>query len=221
MYSFRQRADTTVVDEPLYAHYLLRTGVAHPGREDVLAALDDDGEAVVRHVILGPSPTPVIFFKSMGHHLRGLDWSVLAGLTNVILTRHPAEMLASLIHQLPDPDLEGTGLPVQVELLDVILGQGDDPLVLDSRLLLEDPRSVLTQLCERVGIGFDAVMLSWDPGPVPEDGVWAPHWYDRVHRSTGFDPYHPSDATVPAHIEPLLVAAVPLYERLLAYAIRP
>ncbi len=33
MRSFGSRPDTAVTDEPLYAHYLKVTGVAHPGRE--------------------------------------------------------------------------------------------------------------------------------------------------------------------------------------------
>ena len=37
MRSFGSRADTTVVDEPLYAYYLARTGVDHPGRDEVIA----------------------------------------------------------------------------------------------------------------------------------------------------------------------------------------
>lgn len=219
MYSFRQRSDTTVVDEPLYAHYLVRSGVDHPGRDDVLAGQDNDGERVVRDVILGPSRTPVIFFKNMAHHLGGLDWAFLAELYNVILTRDPTEMLPSLIQQVPEPDLEGTGLPMQVALLDAILDEGDDPIVLDSRLLLEDPERVLTQLCHRVGIEFEPAMLSWPAGPVPEDGVWAEHWYHSVHRSTGFAPYRPKNGEVPDRLRPLLAQAIPLYERLLAYAI--
>lgn len=220
MYSFRQRSDTTVVDEPLYAHYLVRSGVDHPGRDDVLEDQDNDGERVVRDVILGPSRTPVIFFKNMAHHLGGLDWAFLAELHNVILTRDPAEMLPSLIQQLPEPDLDGTGLPLQVALLDAVLDDGDDPIVLDSRLLLEDPEGVLTQLCQRVSLEFEPAMLSWPAGPVPEDGVWAEHWYDSVHRSTGFAPYRRKDAEVPDRLRPLLAQAIPLYERLLAYAIR-
>ncbi len=219
MYSFRQRRDTTVVDEPLYAHYLARSGVDHPGRDDVLAAQDTDGEAVVRHLILGQAPTPVMFFKNMAHHLRGLDWSFLAGLSNVILTRDPAEMIPSLIEQFPEPDLEGTGLPVQVELLDAILDRGEDPIVVDSRILLEDPESTLIALCRRVAIDFDAAMLAWEPGPVPEDGVWAPHWYDALHRSTGFAPYRPKATRVPDRFAGLLTQATPLYERLAAYAL--
>lgn len=219
MYSFRQRIDTTVVDEPLYAHYLARSGVEHPGRDDVLAAQDNDGERVVRDLILGPARTPVLFLKNMAHHLGGLDWAFLAELHNVILTRDPAEMLPSLIKQVSEPDLEGTGLPMQVALLDAILDEGDDPIVLDSRLLLIDPEGVLTRLCQRVGLEFDSAMLSWPAGPVPEDGVWAEHWYHSVHRSTGFGPYRPKNEEVPERLRPLLAQATPLYERLLAYAL--
>ena len=45
MYSFRERSDTTVVDEPLYAHYLSTTGIWHPGRDEVLATQNSDGAA--------------------------------------------------------------------------------------------------------------------------------------------------------------------------------
>jgi len=43
MYSFRQRPDTVVVDEPLYGHYLRTTGAAHPGAREVLEAMEGDG----------------------------------------------------------------------------------------------------------------------------------------------------------------------------------
>ena len=39
MYSFAQRKDTRVIDEPLYAHYLKKSGAKHPGRDEVLNTL--------------------------------------------------------------------------------------------------------------------------------------------------------------------------------------
>ena len=54
MYSFRQRPDTVVVDEPLYGHYLSTTDAGHPGTAQIREAMDGDGEWVVREVILGP-----------------------------------------------------------------------------------------------------------------------------------------------------------------------
>ena len=34
MYSFAQRPDTRVVDEPLYGHYLRVSGAEHPGDQE-------------------------------------------------------------------------------------------------------------------------------------------------------------------------------------------
>ena len=33
-------------DEPLYAHYLKATGIAHPGRDEILKAHDSDWKSV-------------------------------------------------------------------------------------------------------------------------------------------------------------------------------
>ena len=38
MYSWRERPDTTVWDEPMYGHYLVVTGIDHPGRDEILAS---------------------------------------------------------------------------------------------------------------------------------------------------------------------------------------
>src|SRR6185436_16702019 len=99
MYSFAQRSDTRVVDEPLYAHYLRVSGAPHPGRDEVLAAQDPDGERGVRDVIL---------CKQMAHHVVEVDRSFLAHTANAILTRDPREMLPSLRENIPVPTLRDT-----------------------------------------------------------------------------------------------------------------
>lgn len=219
MYSWRQRPDTTVVDEPLYAHYLTVDDRGHPGVDAVLSTQDDDADAVIRDVILGPCETPVLYIKQMAHHLRGIDRTHLALTENILLVRHPRDMLASLSVQLPHCELADTGLVEAVELLDAIIAEGGQPVVIETQALLQDPATVLAQVCERVGLAFDPVVLSWPAGPKPEDGSWAPHWYANVHRSTGFAPYRASDRALPAQVKPVLDEAMPLYERLAAYAI--
>ena len=42
MRAFENRPDTVVVDEPLYAAYLARTGIDHPAREAVIASQPTD-----------------------------------------------------------------------------------------------------------------------------------------------------------------------------------
>lgn len=220
MYSFAQRADTRVVDEPLYAHYLRVSGADHPGRAEVLARQDADGERVVRDVVLGPCDRPVAFFKQMAHHLVGIDRAFLASCANVILTRDPREMLPSLRENIARPGLADTGYAAQTVLLAELRAIGQDSPVIDAREILLDPRGVLSELCARLGIAFDEAMLSWTPGPRPEDGVWAPHWYASVHRSSGFLPYRPKSDPFPRELEPLLEECRPHYERLRAAAIR-
>jgi hypothetical protein len=220
MYSFAQRPDTRVVDEPLYAHYLRVSGADHPGRDDVLRAQVQDGERVVRDQILGPVDRPVVFFKQMTHHLVELDRGFLGRCTNVLLIRDPREMLPSLSVQLPRAELRDTGYAAATDLYEQLKELGQDPPVLEAAALLQNPRGVLTELCRRVGLAFDPRMLAWEPGARPEDGVWAPHWYHNVHRSRGFDAYAPKREAFPARLEPLLAACLPHYERLSARAIR-
>ena len=220
MYSFRERLDTEVFDEPLYGHYLATTGVEHPGHSAVLAAMDTDGARVVREVLLADCERPIRFYKNMAHHLVGLDLSFLDQLTNLLLTRNPAEMLASLVKNVPSAGIEATGLLQQSTMIDRELAAGRQPIVLDAGEVLKDPRSVLGVLCERLQIPFRETMLSWAEGPKPEDGVWARDWYANVHRSTGFARYRPPTTTVPDHLEATLDECVPLYERIAQYAIR-
>ena len=220
MYAFAQRSDTRVVDEPLYAHYLRVSGAEHPGREEVLAAQDANGEKVVREVILGESDKSVVFFKQMAHHLIEIDRTFLSKTANVILTRDPREMLPSLQQQIPEPTLRDTGYAMQTELLEELRELEQAPPVVDSRELQSDPKGVLSELCRRLGIPFEEAMLSWKRGPRPEDGVWAKHWYKNVHRSTGFERFRPKSTPFPKELEGLLAECRPHYEALARLAIR-
>lgn len=219
MYSWRERADTTVVDEPIYAHYLRLTGRRHPGDGDVLAAQDNDGAAVVRDVMLGDYDTPVVFFKQMAKHLIGLDRSFLGQFRNVLLTRDPHDMLTSLQVQLPDATVADTGFVELVEILDWVVAADQQPIVIETSQLLASPEAVLAELCRRLGIDFDPAMLSWPAGPKPEDGVWAPHWYSAVHASTGWKAAARKNVELAANLRPLLAEIEPLHARLLPYSI--
>jgi hypothetical protein len=220
MYSFRQRSDTEVFDEPLYGHYLKISGADHPGKAEVIAAMDTNGERVVREVLLEGSDKPVRFYKNMAHHLLGLDKTFLSHLTNILLTRDPRDMLPSLSQQLHSPVLRDTGLKEQVEILEVILQSGQTPIVIDSRELLLNPKAVLQETCNRLGLPFEEAMLSWPAGKKSEDGVWAKHWYHNVHHSTTFGSYEAKQEPFPKHLGALLEDCSPFYEKLYSYAIK-
>ena len=76
MYSFAERSDTTVFDEPLYAHYLKESGVLHPAREEVLLAQENDGNKVVKNILL-KEHNEVSFHKLMTHFLVNIDRSFI------------------------------------------------------------------------------------------------------------------------------------------------
>ncbi len=219
MYSFAERTDTRVIDEPLYGHYLRVSGAMHPGRDEVLDAMDCDGERVMQALLNEPADRPVRFMKHMAHHLTGMSDAFLAETHNVLLIRDPRDMLPSLTKQLPDATLADTGLAKQVALIDTLQQRGQAFWVLDSRQLLINPKAVLSQLCDALGIGFDNAMLSWRTGPRDEDGVWAPHWYHAVHNSTGFAPYH-AKRDFPEALERLLEECAPCYDQLFKHALR-
>lgn len=221
MYSFAQRGDMLVVDEPLYGHYLRVSGADHPGGADVMAAMNCDGNAVMRGLLRqqAEDQSRRLFIKHMAHHLIDIDLDFLRETCNVFLVRDPKEMLPSLVIQVPHAQLADTGLKRQWELYAELCDEGQQPVVLDSRELLLDPAGVLAQLCDHLGQPFSLSMLEWPAGPRPEDGVWAPHWYHAVHKSTGFSPYR-AKTEFPEHLEPLLAECQPWYDKLFARGIR-
>lgn len=220
MYGFAQRKDTVVEDEPLYAHYLKLSPAKpyHPGANEILACMENDGEKVVQHM-LGEFDKPIAFFKNMTHHLIGLDWSFMEKGINIILTRDPKEMLLSFSKIIEKPVMEDIGYAMQWELLQYLKGNEYPFLVMDAKKFLMDTEGQIRKLCEACEIPFDQQMLKWKAGPIPQDGVWARYWYQNVHKSTGFQPYKEKKEAMPGHLLPLLATCEPLYRKLLDFSI--
>lgn len=221
MRSWGSRPDTAVVDEPLYAVYLAATGREHPGRGAVLRSQPTDWRAVAV-ALAGPIPDgrPIWYQKHMAHHLLphvGREWLDAPSFRHAFLIRDPAAMIVSLDRVTPDPGLDDTGLPQQVELFERTAERvGTAPPVIDSADVLRNPGRVLQMLCSALGIPFDPAMLSWKRGPRLEDGAWAEHWYASVWESTGFGLPRDEAPDVPDRLRPVLDACFPLYERLAA-----
>jgi hypothetical protein len=218
------RADTVVVDEPLYAFYLARTGKRHPMAEEVIANGETDWRKVVAGLTTAVSGSPpkggshirISYQKLMTHHLLPeveRDW--IAALTNCFLIRDPAEVIASYIKKNDDPELEDLGFVRQGEIFDWAREHsGTVPPVIDARDVLQDPARILRLLCQAVGVEFDSAMLNWPPGLRETDGVWAKHWYGEVARSTSFQAYRPKSAPVPKRLAEVHRRSRESYERL-------
>jgi hypothetical protein len=220
MRAWENRGDCAVSDEPLYAAYLAATGIDHPGRDEVIAAGETDVERVVTS-LLGPAPEdrPIWYQKHMAHHLLpGLDHAWIHSLTNVLLIRDPDEVVASYLKSRATVTPEDIGLPQQSRLFDELADRhGAAPPVIDAADFLQAPEAHLRALCAWLGIDFTERMLAWPAGPRPTDGVWAPHWYAAVWRSTGFEPAQPRDVDLDGHAARVADACRPAYERLYAH----
>ena len=222
MRAWENRGDCTVVDEPLYAHYLQATQLDHPAREAVIAAGDTDWRRVAAW-LQGPVPEgrPLWYQKHMSHHLLpGMDTAWVRSLTNVFLIRDPALVVASYVKSRARVEPADIGLLQQLQLFDELAqAHGSAPPVVDAERFLKAPEAQLRALCGRLGVPFSERMLSWPAGPRASDGVWAPHWYDAVWKSTGFEPWRDKRVALPPELDAVAGACRGAYQRLLAHAL--
>ena len=222
MYSFAARGDCAVWDEPFYAAYLKATGLSHPMGDAVIAAGEPD-PVRVGAACTGPNPQGQSLFyqKHMTHHMiPEFDRTWMRSVANVFLIRHPARVVASYQQKREEPTLADLGFVQQAEIFDQVADWlGHAPVVIDSADIRENPQVMLERLCRALGIPFTQKMLHWPAGPKPFDGAWASHWYNAVHRSTGFDSAEGPLPTVPAEYARLVDLALPYYERLRAFAL--
>jgi len=217
MRAWENRGDCAVSDEPLYAAYLAATGLDHPGRDEVIAAGDTDPAAVV-DTLLGPVPggQPVWYQKHMSHHLLpGQDLTWVRRLTNVLLIREPAQVVASYVKSRAEVAPGDIGLLQQADLYALLTeGGATAPLVIDAEDFLRAPEVYLRHLCAAFGIPYTERMLHWPAGRRDSDGVWAPYWYDAVWRSTGFEPWRPRSPALEGMAAAVAEACRPAYDLL-------
>lgn len=220
MYSFAQRQDTRVMDEPLFGHFLQHTGASRPSREEVLASMPTSSQEAIASMAWRPEDAAILFLKHMANHTEGLDWSDLDGPDHrhVLLTRHPDGVLPSYAAHVASPSLLDLGYTHQA---DILQRAPERTAVLTAESLHAKPETVLRKLCHWAEIPWDPAMLHWPAGPRPEDGIWAPYWYEGVHASKGWESRTLNTGSVPASLHPVREQSLELYHALAAHAIQP
>ena len=214
MYSFAQREDTTVLDEPFYGYYLSFTGVIHPGRKRIMNSMPNDIDEVTRKILNQNHRDKIIFLKNMAHHHIDVNEEFLFSVNNVFLIRHPAELLVSFAKVIKDPSIEDIGVKKSWEIYHQLVEGNTRPVIIDSGELLRDPIVMLGKLCKAIRIPYDENMLSWPAGPRKEDGIWAEYWYSNLHRSTGFIKTEPKKVEAPEALKSVCDEAMPYYNEL-------
>jgi hypothetical protein len=224
MRAWENRADCVVWDEPLYGYYLNATGIDHPGAAEIIADQSTDTDAIIARCIGDiPGGKPIFYQKHMTLHLLprlSRDW--LKSLENCFLIREPEAVIASYAVLRADVTLADIGFAQQAELFDEVEHRsGKQPLVIDSREFLQNPRAMLEAICARFDIEFSEDMLHWPLGPRESDGVWAPYWYDSVWQSTGFAAHHERSYDLGARERDIARQALPYYEKLHQMRLHP
>lgn len=203
------------MDEPFYGYYLKNAPLEyeHPSQKEVLQTMELNEEKVIEG-INELSLKKQVFVKGMAHHFLTDSPEFILNWENVILIRHPKKLIASFSKVIHTPTLNDIGIKKASELFLFLQKKGKTPIVIDSDELLKNPEIYLNKLCDLLQIPFSVKMLRWKKGGIPEDGIWAKHWYGNVHNSEGFAVQKSSSQPLPERLEPLLNKALPYYETL-------
>ncbi len=222
-----------VLDEPFYAYWLNALEKRDdPGYEQTLARHETNWRKVVAQV-LGPAPGDRGWFyqKHMAIHMLpevDLSWMDDPSFIHCFLIRDPREVIVSMtefrdLHRVQNTlgvqaAAELVGIPQLQRIFERVVGAGAEPLpppIIDANDVLRHPQATLAAFCSRLGLAFDANReLRWSPGLHPADGAWAPLWYQKVFATTGLQAYAPRGVQVPARLQPVVDACMPIYERL-------
>ena len=222
MRSFGSRADTFVSDEPFYGCFLQSSGLDHPMRDKVIAAMDCGWQSVIANLSGDPPDcSPIWYQKHMWHHMAGpIGYDDFTGFTHAFLIREPERMIASYLRKREAAEFESFGMDRQAEFFEREADRlGRAPPVIDANDVLANPEGMLTQLCAALGIAWDPAMLSWLPGRRATDGLWAPHWYGAVEKSTGFGPPETDPVELPPEAQRIADRCRPYYEQLARHRI--
>jgi hypothetical protein len=148
-----------------------------------------------------------LFIKNMASHFKVLHKANYTGFKNVFLIRNPQRIITSYSKVILEPTIQDIGIRKQVKLYRWLAKHAtEQPIVIDSNDVLEDPERHLRTLCTGLQLPFDQKMLKWKAGPKDYDGIWAPFWYTSVRETTGFVKQSGSDDPLPERL-------IPLYEK--------
>lgn len=220
MYSFGNRPDFSIIDEPFYASYLHNNKIDHPGKKAILTSQSVVAEDVIESLNIQNTATSYFFIKNMAHHIHTLDLNFILPFKNIFLIRDPARILWSFNKVIKEIHLDDIGIKQEYDIYTFLKEHNQKTVIINSDELLMNPPQYLKRICEDLSIDYDERMEKWEAGPRIEDGVWANHWYKNVHKSTGFIKQKSDFKGLPNHLKKIYEEALPYYEILNKHTIK-
>ena len=216
MRSFGSREDSFVSDEPMYGHFLMKTGISHPMRDEVLKSMSTDFNDLTDYLTGNiPNNRNIWYQKQMTHHILESDnLSWVKKLKNTFLIRHPKDVMLSYMEKF-DLEEELIGFQQQDRIYRYVFDfVEENPIVIDAKDILKDPKKMLTRLCNHLDIPFHSSMLSWRTGHHSTDGVWGKHWYSNVIKTDSFGEYKEKTNSIPEKYIDIYNRSLELYKKL-------
>ena len=220
MRSWSSRKDVFISDEPFYAYYLKERQLKHPMYKEIIDYYPDKYDDIVRGISSEiPSGKKHWYQKHMAHHLidlSNIDW--IKNFENCILIRNPKNVINSYVKKNTLNHVDELGYPQQYKIMKYLDSIGKKFIVIDSTILLNNPKKILSQWCSSIGLEFDSSMLQWKKGNHPQDGIWWKHWYDNVINTTHFQKFSSNENQLDQKYQSIYDEALDYYNKLYYFA---
>ena len=220
MRSWSSREDSFVSDEPFYAYYLKERELKHPMYKEIIDCYPDKYDDIVRGLTSEiPNGKKHWYQKHMSHHLidlNNIDW--IKNFENCILIRHPRDVIDSYVKKNTLNHVDELGYPQQYKIMKYLDSIGKRFIVIDSNILLSNPKKILSKWCNNIDLEFDISMLKWEKGTHPQDGIWWKHWYDNVITTTHFQKFSSNQHDLDQKYQLIYDEALDYYNKLYYFA---
>jgi len=220
MRSWSSRSDSFVSDEPFYAYYLKEKQLKHPMYKEIIQYYPNAYDNVVRSLSSEiPNGKEHWYQKHMAHHLidlNNINW--IKNFENCILIRHPKDVISSYVKKNTLNHVDELGYPQQYKIMRYLDSVGKKFIVIDSNILLNNPKKILSQWCRSIDLEFDISMLKWKTGNHPQDGIWWKHWYDNVITTTHFHKFSSNQQELDEKYKSIYDEALDYYNKLYYFA---
>ena len=155
MYSFGNRDDFEIIDEPFYSNYLIETGLDHPMREEIILSQPENVDQIIltlsqKRPVGGKS----LYQKHMSQHMtNSIPRSWFDQVKHIFLLRHPARVISSFSKKFDNVSENDIGFKKQVELFSEVIKQGLDPIVVNSEDIRKSTEKKAMSVPSRMATG--------------------------------------------------------------------
>lgn len=136
--------------------------------------------------VLEVAKTKPVFVKDMPYQVGPLlNMETLKHFHSSFLIRDPAYSIPSLARVWPDYTDTEIGYEHLFAAWKMLKETGENPVIIDSDDICNDPEGTIGAWCDAVGIPRRPDALTWDPG-MPDDWLIWKEWHSSAAKSTHF-----------------------------------